>query len=229
MTYKKLAIFVEGKTESIFVSRLLQELAGEKSIRFEHVSYPSICLLKDKDQEKDIKYFVLVYDCQNDETVKSRIIDQRENLIKSNYEMIIGLRDLYPNARADLPKVETNLYTRVPTKEIKTVMCLSVMEIEAWFLQEANHFGLIDVSLTLEKIRASNFFDPSIGNAENDIDHPSEMLNNIYQLAQKSYKKRKNNIVRTVNALDYSNLYFNLRDKLTYLDKFLGQIDEFLA
>ena len=82
------------------------------------------------------------------------------------------------------------------------------MEIEAWFLSEHSHFNRIDGNLTPEKIHSTLAFHP-----ENDDmelrETPAEDLNRSYQIAGKSYGKDKNKVERTINALDFSQMYFD--------------------
>lgn len=229
MTYKKLAIFVEGQTESIFTKKLLEEIAGKKSISFRESKANELTQLTEKSSdEKKFKYYVLIVDCGNDESVKSRILENRDSLIKAKYDLVLGLRDLYPHPRSDLKRVLQGLYTRVPTRDIKIELCLAIMEVEAWFLQEEKHFQLIHESLTNAEIVAKAGFNPETDNAEN-IDLPAELLKEIYNIAGMSYRKTRKQVERTVNILDYENLYLNLPNKLEYLKQFLGYIDEFVV
>ncbi len=229
MAYKKFAVFVEGQTESIFTKKLLEEIAGKKSISFRVSKAKEITRLSETStKEKDIKYFVLIVDCGNDESVKSRILENRASLIRANYALVLGLRDLYPHPRENLERVLQGLYTRVPTKDIKIELCLAVMEVEAWFLQEGKHFQLIDESLTNKEIAEKVGFNPETDNAEL-VNHPAGLLKEIYKIAGKSYKKTRKQVERTVDVLDYENLYLNLPERLEYLKRFLGHIDEFIV
>ena len=78
MTPKKIAYFVEGQTEQIFVEKLFQEIAGYKKISIETYRFqggktnriiqplkPSIV--------KDAPFFVLLYNCDCDSQVVSDI------------------------------------------------------------------------------------------------------------------------------------------------------------
>jgi hypothetical protein len=229
MTYKKLAVFVEGQTESIFTKKLLREIAGTKSISFRESKAKELTRLSEiPTDDKDIKYFVLIVDCGNDETVKSRILENRDSLIRANYTLVLGLRDLYPHPRENLEHVLQGLYTRVPTKDIQIELCLAVMEVEAWFLQEEKHFQLIDASLTNAEIVDKVGFNPETDNAEL-VEVPAQLLRAIYNIAGKSYKKSRKHVERTVSVLDYENLYLNLPNRLKCLRRFLGYIDEFMV
>ena len=101
------------------------------------------------------------------------------------------------------------------------------MEVETWFLAELNHYNKIDKRLTINLIK-DEFLDlNSILNFESEIEEPAKTLHNIYELVGKFYDKNKKRVVRTVNSLDYANLYLNNRDDLSSLNEFLTHIDGF--
>lgn len=102
---KKIAIFVEGKTELKFVERLLKEILTENkySIQTQQMrgskSLIKINVLNLGVLSDTTKCFILITDCGSDTTVKSYILEQRTSLIKSGYSSIIGLIDLYPKVK----------------------------------------------------------------------------------------------------------------------------------
>src|SRR4028119_235221 len=112
MTPKKIACFVEGQTEQIFVERLFQEIAGYKKISLETYKFQGgkanriIQPLK-LSTIKNAPFFVLLYDCGNDAHVVSDIRKQHQSLIKNGYEKILGLRDLYPIPLGTKEEIET--------------------------------------------------------------------------------------------------------------------------
>ena len=111
MTPKKIACFVEGQTEQIFVERLFQEIAGYKEIDIETYKIQGckgnrrIQSLK-QSIKKDAPFFVLLYNCDCDSQVHSDIKNEYESLTNSGYEKILGLRDLYPRSLSEKGKVE---------------------------------------------------------------------------------------------------------------------------
>jgi hypothetical protein len=231
---KKLAIFVEGLTEQQFVSKLCIEIAGDKNIRIEHQKARkthkgnrSFYVIGATSNNTGKKYYVLIRDCGSDTTVKSDIIDSCETLAKSNYEKILGLRDIFPKTHVDIPQIERYLNYRVPTRFIPIRILLAVMECEAWFLAETSHYERIDPSITLDRVRSLLSFDPSVDNVE-DRNHPSEDLNRIYHLAGKAYKKDKERISRTVDVLDYGLIYLDLCTRISRLRSLVKEVDTFL-
>jgi hypothetical protein len=100
------------------------------------------------------------------------------------------------------------------------------MEIETWFIAELNHYENIDIDLTLEKVKT--YIDlENIENFEKDISHPADTLHQIYQLKDKAWKKKENQIKRTVNALNYENLYLNTTKEIPSLKQLIDELDNF--
>ena len=160
MSYIKIAFFVEGYTEQQFVRNILIEIFGIKKIAIEvqevkggnkvSTSYTKIATANETDTTK---YFVLVYNCNGDSSIKSYILDQRNNLIKAGYSKVIGLRDVYPDiTRAEISKLRDGLKYGVPQKDLPISFVLSIIEIEAWFLAEEFHFSKINEKLTFEHL-----------------------------------------------------------------------------
>ena len=229
----KLAVFVEGQTEQIFTEKLLIELAGRNNIYIEKSyltggkKYPRKGL-HFKSVNNDRKYFAYIVDCQSDSTVKSDIVDNYDSLIREGYSSIVGIRDVYPIDRTEIPNLKSGLSYRVKTKPFTPVFILSVMEIEAWFLAEYTHFERIHEGLTIDRIQAEMHFDPSQENMELR-DRPSQDLHQIYALEGLAYTKRKNHTERTVAALDYAEIYLGLSSKVQAIKEFTSEIDRFMG
>ena len=232
---KRLAIFVEGQTEQQFVSKMLREIAGEKNIAIDELRWAlsrkgnrCFTVITASAKTADQKYYVLIYDCGGDSTVKTDIVDNYDGLAKNSYEKIIGLRDVYPLSSADIPALEYRLKFRVPTKPVPVDMLLAIMEIEAWFLAETTHFLKIHPALTVGRISTHLNFDPTTQNVEERV-CPADDLNSIYHLERFAYNKRKSNCQRTIDALEYGALYFDLPKKINSLRRFIQSIDSFLS
>ena len=229
MAARKLAIFVEGQTESIFIERLLSEIVGKHRLVIAVMDAVNLRTynVNALDSGKT-EFAVLIVDCRGDDTVKSRILENRSSLLKANYELILGIRDLYPIARADINKVIMHLRTGVPTKDLKIEICLSVMEIESWFLFDEHHYEKIDAALTCDVVAANFAFDPRVDDPE-EIDEPAALLKRIYQHVGLTYNKSKTKVARTVDVLDYENLYFNGPGTLVQSAVFILFLDDFFA
>lgn len=229
----KMAIFVEGYTEVVFVDRLIQEIANENAVRIEWrlISGGATCprtsrQLKAAQPSTGQEHFVLIYDCGGDDAVKTRMIMEYPNLVNAGYSKIVCIRDVYPKyTYAEVATLKAFLPKHVKTKPIVVDFILSIMEIEAWFLAEHGHYAKIDPALTALAVRERLGFDP----VNDDMQlrpKPAEDLSNCYALAGKTYVK--GNAKTTVEALDYVHIYAGLVDKFPYLKEFCGIIERFL-
>ena len=113
----RLAIFVEGYTEAAFVDRLIEEIAGKNKVLIEQREIRggsrvrrSMRTIKAAKQDTGQKYFVLLLDCGSDSQVKTRIHEEHQNLTKSGYSRLIGIRDVRPDfTYDDVPRLEASL------------------------------------------------------------------------------------------------------------------------
>lgn len=232
---KKLAIFVEGQTEQLFVEKLLIEMAGQKNITINKLKSKiskkgnrSFKIIDASSATFNTIYYVLIYDSGNDDLVKSDILDNYNSLVRENYQKIIGLRDVYPKKFQDIIRLKQGLKYGVKTIPIPVNIVLAVMEIEAWFLAEVTHFLKIHSALTLERIITNLNFNPKTEDVETR-DHPANDLNTIYKLERFAYTKKKSNCQRTVNALNYNELYLTLPQRVSSLNDFIKEVDSFLS
>jgi hypothetical protein len=232
---KRLAIFVEGQTEKIFVRKLLEEIAGKNNIAIEDRDLKlgnkvsRITELRMIDRVTDLtKYYVLIYNSGTDNRVGSDIREQYNSLVSSGYEKIIGLRDLFPDFTIDQKnEARRGLQYALPKGTIPAHIVLAIMEVEAWFLAEWNHFLKVDARLTTDLIKENLGFDPAIDDME-ARSHPAEDLHHIYQLVGRAYRKQKNQVDTVVTNLDYEFLYLKLVSIVPSLGEFIGYIDEFM-
>ena len=235
MLQKKLAIFVEGQTERIFITRLLQEIAGYKKVSVEvyqvrgDKANRKIEPLKSNSIEV-APFFILLYDCGCDSHVLSDIKKQHNSLTNNGYEKILGLRDLYPEPLKNRTQVENGIKGFLKTFQkngIPISMILVIMEIEAWFLGEYSFLTKIDSCLTSNFILHNLGFDLNALDVE-QIPHPSEALNKIYQLIQRSYDKSETTVEEIASLLNYEFMYLHLVEKIKQLKQLIDAINLFL-
>lgn len=231
----KLAIFVEGQTEQIFIQRLLEEIAGRKCIAIECQKLrggkkvpKNFVVVKAAAQTSDTRWYILIVDCANDNRVTSEIREQYKSLVNSGYVSIVGLRDVYPTPSTDIPKLRKGAMHRMPTTPVLPNIVFAIMEIEAWFLAEHTHFARLDPSLNCTEISCLLGFDPSTCNVE-EIPHPTQDLNRIYQSIGRSYTKRRNCVEEVVNLLDYDVLYLERANRVASLKSLIEAFDGFFA
>jgi len=228
---KRLAIFVEGQTEQLFITKLIKEIAGDKNVAIiqeQKIQGQNHTTIKAEKITDETKYYVLIRDCRNDDQVKSSIRYVAESFANQGYEKIVGLRDVYPKKHSEIPELKKWLTYGIPTKYLPINILLAVMEVEAWFLAETAHFMNIHHTLTTDIIKAVLGFDPTMECVELRY-NPAKDLNDIYQYAGFSYTKRRDNCMRTVEALDYESVYFQLRYTVPCLGSFINEIDTFLT
>ena len=228
---KRLAIFVEGQTEQIFVTKLLTELATKNSIAIEHQRKhvgQNFLTIKASNITTDTKYYVLIRDCRSDSAVKTSIIEVAEKFAEKGYEKILGLLDVFPLTHDQLPTLEKWRNFGVPTKYLPINIIFAVMEIEAWFLAEATHFPRIHPSLTTDHVKTILGFDPLLEPVESRY-NPAKDLDDVYKTAGFAYTKKKKNCVRTVETLDYPSLYLSIKERVQNLKTFINEIEAFLS
>lgn len=236
MTAKKIACFVEGQTEQIFVEKLFQEIAGYKKISIETYKFQggktkrTIQPLKPSIVQ-DAPFFVLLYDCSSDSQVLSDIRKQHESLTNSGYEKILGLRDLYPISLSRKGEVERGIkgfLKPLHKMGIPISINLAVMEIEAWFLAEWHYLSKLDNRLIPDFILQECGYDLRSIDVE-QRPHPSQDLDDIYQLIGCKYDKSEKISQEIINYLDYDFLYLELVSRVKQLKSFIGEIDSFLV
>lgn len=230
---KKMAVFVEGYTESIFVDRLISEIATRNTVLVEHrkIRGGSTCrvtyrLAKAAGTAAGHSHFVMIYDCAGGEPVKARMVAQYESLTKAAYSRIVCLRDVFPHfSFAEIPLLEAALPRFVKTSPVVVDFILSVMELEAWFLAEYTHFARVDDSITIERIKNELGFDPAIDDLQLRPS-PAADLDACYQLGGKQYLKHQSEA--NVGHLDFAQIYLSVTTRFNYLASLVRVIEEFL-
>ncbi len=232
---KKIAIFVEGQTEQLFVCELIKEIAGINNLKIElrtltgganiprHITQCSI-----SDSSEKVKFYILITNSATDNRVASDIRDNTETLINQNFDRIIGLRDLYPLPLEKLEKLQNGINKTIKSEKIHTNLIIAIREIESWFLAEFTHFEKIDTNLCLCKILSELELDIAYTKTES-IEHPSKTLDEIYSLIGESYGKSKADVLRTLEKLDYNFLYLELTECIPALKELTDEVDSFLA
>lgn len=228
---KRIAVFVEGRTELNFIHRLVHELAGRNNVSVKALQIVGgktvprqTILLHASSANGGEKFYVLIYDCGGDHQVKTRIMEEHAGLTSQGYSQIIGIRDVRPDFKlADIPRLEAGLKSYISSKLAPVTFILSVMEVEAWFLAEFSHFPRIDAAITVEQIRADLGFDPTVGDLA-DREMPAIDLDSCYKLAGHGYQKGAQ---RTIDVLDFAEIFINLPARIPYLAKLVDTLDDF--
>ena len=157
---KKVALFVEGQTEQIFVSELLNQLFSEQKINIvkremAKLHYNISIEKLTADNAKD--YYFLICDCGSDDKVKSCILDNYQKLKKSGFNYIIGLQDFFNPKRRKAGITVQQLKKGLNfglDQIIPTEIFLAIQEIEAWIIAEDRHYETILPDFSLDNINA---------------------------------------------------------------------------
>lgn len=244
---KKIAFFVEGQTEQIFIKWLLIKIASQKNRNISLTlkqfkgggrKMPEI----EETINERLQFFIdepkipffecLIYNCGKDELVKPRILENIQTLFEIGCTEIIGIQDLFPNYKLlELAQLKRGLQFISPDRLpllITFEIVVVVHETEAWFLAEVEYLKKFDNRLTNVFINAELGFDPY----EDDMrlrENPAKDLNNVYQLVGRGYSKRERQVKKIMENLDFHNLYTNIRHKIPELDELIQKIDSFLV
>lgn len=232
---KRIAFFVEGQTEQIFLNRLVKEMLGTQNTNIIQkqsrggVNSPKEQITRSLSISRRPQYEILIFDCGSDNRVKSEIMENIRNLRANGYSLIVGMRDLYPIPIDDMDKLEKGLKylpRNLRHEEDFFDIIIAIHEIEAWFLAEVNHFRKVDKRLTGPFIRKYLGFDPYSEDCQSRV-HPAKDLNDIYKLVGKSYTKRYWQVQKLVNQLDYNHIRRQMRYDMRPLNKLITVIENF--
>jgi len=227
---KKIALFVEGQTEQIFVEKLIREIIGKYGFSIESYKFyggknitRNPFWLTTQNANGNLEYYFVIYDCGGDGNVQSDIRERIDSLREESFSLIIGIRDVFPET--DIEKLKQYLYFGIPIATgISLRIVLAVNEIEAWFLAEETHYSRISKKLSLEIANEIAGIDVSKDDTK-IIPHPSDTLKQIYIRGGTTYDKSKDKVQRTVEAFDYENLYINVRQRSDSLNELLTCLD----
>ena len=236
---KKLAIFVEGQTEQIFVEHLLNYLAEDYKISIEkrrgyggRDSGRSFITLSSPD--KKTAFYILLVDSSNDGRVLTDIRESYEGLCRQKYDKIIGLRDVYPHAYSDFRKLKRLTSKLIPEGKITPVLCFAVLEVETWFIAEYTHFTKIHPKLNRRFIKKNTGLDPADPKIEETIgphtEHglsPASYLRKIYKLGNRSYNKKRQQVLNLVKVLNFKEIVHEVPKRAHALGFFIRQLQDF--
>ncbi len=231
---KRLAFFVEGATEVLFIEKLIQEIAGKNNVTIEcgfvkggKTIPKQLTVINAKSTVSGSEYYVLILNCQGDYQVKTRIAEEHFRFSSQGYEKIIGIRDVRPTFQYfEIPRLKATLHKEFNLSLIPVEIILSVMEIESIFLGETTHFEKIDPTITVEAIQSTLGFNPIIDDMELRS-QPASDLANCYAIAGKTYEK--NLVKNTIDALDFDRIYLEQIQKFQSLSLLVSNIDSFLS
>ena len=226
----KLALFVEGQAELVFVEKLLIELAGFHRISIERqVMHGGRVTHLSPRGTKDGKFVALLVNCECDGKVKSAIQERRSALKDQGYRWILGLRDLRPEFKLnELGKASVGIRYGLDDDLAVIDVIFAVQELEAWFLKETSHFMRISAALTPPVVRQVARVDLDVIRIES-VSNPAVTLDRIYRAGGASYGKSLGDVNRVVAALDFDSICIDMRDEIEGLKELIGYFDLFLV
>lgn len=138
----KLAFFVEGQTEKIFLQALLKHFFEGKDLVLKSIDNFGKRATLDVESSPGCRIFILIVNTGEDRHVVSKIRKNAKSLlIDHNYSKIIGLRDVYSqkcrtlkdkdNIINGISNTISNLRQKNNFHENELSVILSIMEIEA--------------------------------------------------------------------------------------------------
>ena len=217
---KKVAIFVEGQGEQIFVRHLLNYLIEPTKFSFE-----CLCLRAGnldrvpytyKNEHAEVHF--LIINAQGDGSVLPAIKKREKGLLREGYYKIIGLRDMYSQAYCEISPnvINENLIQQFIDGANNSIALMSqpekihfhfaIMELEAWWLCMYTIFPKIDKRLTVEFIKEELEYDLSIVNAEKTFFHPALKISKILNLVGLNYDKHFSEVERITSQITFDDI-----------------------
>ena len=238
----KVAFFVEGLTETIFIRSLLLNIFDSSKLEIECIRLfntskgePTYSIFNDLAIMK-----VLIIDVEGDSKVLSGIKERENNFFNQSYKKIIGLRDMYSDEYKNLSKKKgadektNSLVISRTQSEINKMthpnlikLHFAIMEIEAWFLAMTDVLSKVDSRLTPNFIKNKLGFDILIIDPQFYFRKPSRDLEKVYALVGKTYDKTKScleGLMSKIQKEDFYNLYSS--GKVSHYKNFFEDIKE---
>lgn len=215
---KKIAIFVEGQSELIFVREYLL-----KQFEYQHIDLECRNLFRDeKIQSADYDFpnaeaevHFQIINVGSDANVLQRILKREQLLWNAGYERIIGLRDMYSSDYIQAMKQPREIKPELNNKFIdgtnKTLeqkaikpqnikFHFAIMELEAWFLGIPKLWERKGINNQSIKERLE--FDLLEIDPETTFLHPAETIKDILKIINEPYRKQASEVESLVSYIE---------------------------
>jgi hypothetical protein len=214
---KRIAIFVEGQTELIFVREFLLHWF------YYQIDIECRTLFTDEKFERadydfanpEANTHFQIINVGMDNNVLSRILRRERFLHAAGYETIIGLRDMYSEEYRKVVRgrfVDLDVNERFRRGVIQSIQqkaqwadqikfCFAIMELEAWWIGIPALWKDVDPEFKLQNERCFSF--------PESVFHPATFIDELFQSQQSTYKKKKGeveSIVGRISREDYVEL-----------------------
>lgn len=221
---RKIAIYVEGSTELIFVREYICK-------RFEYQNIDVQCRKRQFGRFDEVPHSITnaeadfhfrIIDSGNDAKVLDDMLEDEEYLQNLGYGKIVGLRDMfsedYKKVVKQPPRIEPAINQRFIETAVKRVtinalqadklkLCFAIMEVEAWLL------GI--PALWQKQGLSSQQMDEVLGKNHESIDpeitffHPTREVETLLSKVNKSYDKHAkevNSLLGNIKKEDFEQL-----------------------
>lgn len=228
MNKRKIAIFVEGETELVFVRNFLNVwyhydtcLLGLECYKLQsNQPHPVPYAIGNRDSENFYQIIIV-----GNDNIAGKMLSRAEALGRAGFSSIVGLRDMFCDAyHKHSPKgrvISQELNERFKRTVQSTIddsglynrsdihIHFAIMEIEAWLLGMDNILAFIDSHLDITDVYERTGIDLS-QDPEMNIYHPAVALKKLFELANKSYDKHtgdSESIISQLMRADFEQLY----------------------
>ena len=189
MNSRKLAVFVEGQTEQVFVREFLKQWYGYdvNVVGFDcyNLFAKEFCDAEYKYGSEDSDNYFMIVNVGNDNSVLSSIIGRLKFLRNKGFQLVVGLRDMYSSQYIkDAQKHEI-------VDEVSQQHVESVKEVLRDI--EDGVFERLDSRLTQDFV-SQNLNISLDDDPEKTVFHPAAELGKMYALVGKQYDKHKSDI-----------------------------------
>lgn len=228
---KKLAFYVEGMTECLFVEQLVRQFIPRDALQIRiHAkdgAGPKYTI--QKDGMDHAAYKVFIRNCEGDATVVSQLREDFENLADQGFNLVVGVRDLYrePLSRAGNARQSHDAaVSNCVTLRCRARIVLCVHETEAFFIGDPSHFGALSSLLTSEVIEEE--LGPEWRSCDlESIDSPASRLKRLYNRGGFKYDKSYGAVTAVTGRLCYTTLYCEARRRAVALNQLFEVLEEF--
>ena len=230
----KIAVFVEGLTEDIFIEALLENYFSTGKIeisRVKHQGHTKAIYYRSLEQQGQYgEHFCLIVNVGSDEAVLSKLREEYQNMRKKGYSAFFGLRDLkseqYDRFGEDFIRKTQEIVDGFGVED-NVYFHFAKMEIEAWLLAAPGFLTRVNPSLTIEYVQSISGIDLDVTDPEISIENPAAMIGRIFRAVGLRYRKRKSEIHGIVSKVNWDELCLDAREqgKVSYFFRFLDDLD----
>lgn len=225
----KIAFFVEGQTESLFVAKMLREYLGARKVQIEeeviHGRRSDLRWMRTLEKGQYLNTLCLIVDVGNDESVLSKMKESYGRMSERGFTSFIGLRDVksrrYTEFGERMFATERKVLDSIGNGA-NTYLHYAMMETEAWLLAEHSAFQRLHSSLSVDYVRSKLNHDLELTDPQG-LDNPTTILKHIHEIAGMSYGKKRSEVEKLLRHIEWNELFVTVKEqkKISYFFDFL--------